>query len=65
MSAPTAASVHVVIHGAGRGLIVRCVEAGLERHVWVDWRTFQQFLASGETIYFDTPAIAIEQSRPG
>ncbi len=27
---------------------------------WVDQGTFEQFLASGETIYLDTPAIATE-----
>jgi len=59
----TVASIQVVMDAAGRGLTVRCLEAGLERHVWVDWRTFQQFLAAGETIYVDTPAIATEHSR--
>ena len=63
MSAPTAASIQVVMDGAGRGLTVRCLEAGLERHVGVDRRTLQPFLASGETIYVDTPAIATEHSR--
>jgi len=41
-----------------RGLTIRWFESGLERHVWV---TFEQFLASGETIYLDTPAIATER----
>jgi len=44
-----------------RGLTIRWLETGLERHVWVDQSTFEQFLASGETIYLDTPAVATER----
>jgi hypothetical protein len=42
-------------------MTVRWFETGLERHIWVDQGTFEQFLASGETIYLDTPAIATER----
>ena len=31
----------------------------MERHVWVDQVSFERFLASGETIYLDAPAIAV------
>jgi len=44
-----------------RGLTIRWFEPGLQRRVWVDQGTFEQFLASGETIYLDTPAIATER----
>jgi len=43
-----------------RGLTIRWLETGLERHIWVDQWAFEQFLASGETIYLDTPAVATE-----
>jgi len=35
-------------------------EQGLERHVWMRQDAFEEFLARGETIYLDTPAIAVE-----
>jgi len=55
------ANIQVV--AAGRGLTIRWREQGLERHVWVDQPAFERFLASGETIYLDTPAIAIEAPK--
>jgi len=52
-------NIQIVVNQAGRGLTIRWLEQGLERHVWVDQPKFEQFLASGETIYLDTPAVAI------
>jgi hypothetical protein len=53
-------NIQIVVNHAGRGLTIRWCEQGLERHVWVDQLKFEQFLGSGETIYLDTPAIAIQ-----
>jgi hypothetical protein len=54
---------NIQVVAAGRGLTIRWREQGMERHVWVDQPAFERFLASGETIYLDTPAIAIEVPR--
>jgi hypothetical protein len=51
---------NIQVVAAGRGLTIQWSEQGMERHVWVDQSSFEQFLASGETIYLDTPAIAVE-----
>jgi len=56
-----ASNIRIAVDETARGLTIRWFETGLERHVWVDQGTFEQFLASGETIYLDTPAIATER----
>jgi len=56
-----ASNIRVVVDEMTRGLVIRWFEDGLERHVWVDHGRFEQMLASGETVYIDTPAIATEQ----
>ena len=56
-----ASNIRVVVDEVTRGLVIRWFEDGLERHVWVDQGRFEQMLASGETVYIDTPAIATEQ----
>jgi hypothetical protein len=56
-----ASNIRVVVDEAKRGLIIRWFEDGLERHVWVDHGRFEELLASGETVYVDTQAIATEQ----
>jgi hypothetical protein len=55
-----ASNIRVIVDEEKRGLTIRWYEDGLERHVWVDHGTFEEFLACGETIYVDTPAIATE-----
>jgi hypothetical protein len=57
-----ASNIQVVVDQTKRGITIRWSEAGLERHVWVDQGVFERFLASGETIYVDTPAIAVERN---
>ena len=57
-----ASNIRVFVDEATRGLVIRWFEAGLERHVWVDHGRFEEMLASGETVYVDTPAIATEPS---
>jgi hypothetical protein len=57
-----ASNIRVVVDEAKRGLVIRWFEDGLERHVWVDHERFEAMLASGETVYVDTPAIATQQS---
>jgi hypothetical protein len=56
-----ASNIRVVVDEATRGLVIRWFEDGLERHVWVDHGRFEEMLASGETVYLDTPAIATGQ----
>src|SRR5438094_8335292 len=56
-----ASNISIAVDETARGLTIRWLETGLERHVWVDQSRFEQFLASGETIYLDTPAIATER----
>jgi len=56
-------NIRIAVDETARGLTIRWFETGLERHVWVDQGTFEQFLASGETIYLDTPAIATASQR--
>ena len=58
-----ASNIRIAVDETARGLTIRWFETGLERHVWVDQGTFEQFLASGETIYLDTPAIATASQR--
>jgi RNase P/RNase MRP subunit p29 len=56
-----ATGIRVVVDETKRGLTIRWIEEGLERHVWVDQQTFERFLAAGETVYVDTPAVAAQQ----
>ena len=56
-----ASNIRVGVDQATRGLVIRWFEDGLERHVWVDDGKFEEMLASGETVYVDTPAVATEQ----
>jgi hypothetical protein len=51
-----ASGIRVVVDESKRGLTIRWIEAGFERHVWVDQQTFERFLAAGETFYADAPA---------
>lgn len=51
-----ASGIRVLVEESKRGMIIRWLEAGLERHVWVDQQTFERFLAAGETFYVDTVA---------
>jgi hypothetical protein len=53
-----ASGIQVVVDQSKRGLTIRWLEEGFERHVWVDQQTFERFLAAGETFYADTPAVA-------
>jgi len=55
-----ASGIRVVVDETERGLTIRWFEDGLERHVWVDQQTFEQFLATGKTVYVDTPAVAVQ-----
>lgn len=60
-----ATGIRIIVDESKRGLTIRWLEAGLERHVWVDQQTFEQFLASGRTTYVDTPAVATQgPARP-
>lgn len=56
-----APGIQVVVDVSKRGFTIRWSEQGLERHVWVPQNRFEEFLASGETLYVDTPAIAAER----
>jgi len=56
-----APGIQVVVDVSKRGFTIRWFEQGLERHVWVPRSTFEEFLASGQTVYVDTPAIAAER----
>ena len=51
-----ASGIRVMVDESKRGLTIRWIEAGFERHVWVDQQTFERFLAAGETFYVDIPA---------
>jgi len=53
-------NIEIVVKQAGRGVTIEWREQGLERHVWMRQDAFEAFLARGETIYLDTPAIAVE-----
>jgi type IV secretory pathway TrbF-like protein len=53
--------IQVVVDVSKRGFTIRWFEQGLERHVWVAQSRFEELLASGETVYVDTPAIAAER----
>jgi hypothetical protein len=50
-----ASGIRVVVDESKRGLTIRWLEEGFERHVWVDQQSFERFLAAGETFYIDTP----------
>lgn len=50
-----ASAIQVVVDESKRGLTIRWLEEGFERHVWVDQQSFERFLAAGETFYVDTP----------
>jgi len=50
-----ATGIRVVVDESKRGMTIRWLEEGFERHVWVDQQSFERFLASGETFYVDTP----------
>jgi hypothetical protein len=54
---------NIQVIAAGRGLTIQWCEEGLERHVWVEQASFERFLASGETIYLDAPALAVKGPR--
>ena len=56
-----ASNIRIAVDETARGLTIHWFETGLERHIWVDQGTFEQFLASGETIYLDTPAVATQR----
>ena len=51
-----ASGIRVVVDESKRGITIRWLEEGLERHVWVDHQTFERFLAAGDTFYVDTAA---------
>lgn len=53
-----ATGIQIAVDQSQRGITIRWIEEGLERHVWVDQQTFERFLAAGNTTYVDTPAIA-------
>jgi hypothetical protein len=53
-----ATAIQIVVDQSKHGLTIRWLEAGFERHVWVDQQAFEQFLAAGNTTYVDTPAVA-------
>jgi len=53
-------NIEIVVKQAGKGVTIEWREQGLERHVWMRQDAFEEFLARGETIYLDTPAIAVE-----
>ena len=55
-----ASGIRVVVDESKRGLTIRWLEEGFERHVWVDQQSFERFLAAGETFYVDAPvAVAL------
>jgi len=56
-----ASNIRIAVDETARGLTIRWLETGLERHIWVGQWSFEQVLASGETIYLDTPAIATDR----
>ena len=58
-----ASNIQVVVDETKAGLMIRWLEDGLERHVWVGHERFEEMLASGETVYIDTPAVATERPR--
>jgi hypothetical protein len=58
-----ATSIRIVVDESKRGLTIRWFEEGLERHVWVDQQTFEEFLAAGNTTYVDTPAVASQRAE--
>jgi hypothetical protein len=57
-----ASGIQVVVDQSKRGLTIRWLEEGFERHVWVDQQTFERFLAAGETFYADAPAASAHRS---
>lgn len=53
-------SIEILVKQAGRGMKIEWREEGLERHVWIKQDAFEQFLARGETVYLDAPAVAVK-----
>ena len=51
-----ASNVRVVVDESKSGITIRWIEAGLERHIWIDHQSFERFLAAGDTFYVDTVA---------
>jgi hypothetical protein len=58
-------SIEILVKQAGGGMKIEWREEGLERHVWIKQDVFEEFLARGETIYLDTPAIAVQGAAIG
>jgi hypothetical protein len=56
-----APGIQVVVDTSRQGFTIRWFEQGLERHVWVAQSKFEEFLASGQTVYVDTPAVAADR----
>lgn len=50
-----ASDIRISVDQSQRGLTIRWLEQGFERHIWVDQQTFERFLAAGETFYADVP----------
>lgn len=53
-----ASNIRIVVDESKRGITIRWIEEGLERHIWVEQQVFERFLASGETFYIDTVSAA-------
>jgi len=49
-----ASNVRIVVDESRRGITIRWLEKGLERHIWVEQQAFERFLAAGDTFYVDT-----------
>ena len=49
-------NIRVVVDQSKRGITIRWIEQGLERHIWVEQQAFEQFLAAGDMFYMDTVA---------
>ena len=55
-------NIEILVKQTGRGVKIEWREEGLERHVWIAQDAFEEFLAHGETIYLDTPALAVDRA---
>jgi hypothetical protein len=53
-------NIEILVKQAGRGMKIEWREEGLERHVWIGLDAFEEVLARGDTVYLDTPAIAVK-----
>jgi pyruvate kinase len=53
-------NIEIQVKQAGRGMKIEWREEGLERHVWIEQSAFEEVLARGDTVYLDTPAIAVK-----